>query len=198
MKGVEAMELGRFDEGHDDGGGSAATHGACEEPVAAADGDRAHGPLGDVVRQGQAAVVEEARERTPLIDSIAHGLSQRRPGQERGQVRRHPLVKGIELWSQFKQASLSSLLWIQIPPGVVEMEELGDAGHALMRQPVLLGGLGDLEEFSSAMRHAADFKQRGILKQTIVARVGVGDQVALPLGQEGLGGCLPARDSVNS
>lgn len=152
MKGVEAVELGRFDEGQDDGSGSATAHRAGEEPIATADGDGAHGPFGGIVRQRQAAVVEESRKRTPVVVGIAHGLSQRRPWQERGQVSRHPLVKGLELRSQFKQASLSSLLGIKVSPGVIEMEELGDARHAFMGQTMALGGLGNLEEFSSAMR----------------------------------------------
>jgi hypothetical protein len=55
--GVEAVELGGLDEGEDSGGAVTALVRPGEEPVLAAEGDRADGALGGVVVDLDAAVV---------------------------------------------------------------------------------------------------------------------------------------------
>src|SRR5688572_2192385 len=74
---VDITELCRLDQREDHGGTLAAGVGAAEGPVAAADGDAAHGALGGVVGHADAAVVEEARERAPALETVVHRLGQR-------------------------------------------------------------------------------------------------------------------------
>ncbi len=54
---VEAVQLGRLDQGHRLGEGFATGITACEEPVFPADANRAHRPLGRIVIDGDAAIV---------------------------------------------------------------------------------------------------------------------------------------------
>jgi hypothetical protein len=58
--GVDAVELGALDQRVHGGGAATALVGAGEGPAASAKGDAAQGALGGIVRQADAAVVEEA------------------------------------------------------------------------------------------------------------------------------------------
>ena len=71
---VDVVELGGFDERVDRGGASAAFVGAGEGPVVAADGDAAQRPLGGVVGDAQATIIEEARERGPALETVVDRL----------------------------------------------------------------------------------------------------------------------------
>ena len=53
-----------------------------ERPVAAADRDRAVGPLGRAVVDLQLAVLQKASQRLPLIQSVTHGRAGRALGQD--------------------------------------------------------------------------------------------------------------------
>jgi hypothetical protein len=62
---IKAVELGRLDQGVDDGGAFAAAVGAGEEPVLAADGERPDRTFGGIVVDLQIAAVGIAGERGP-------------------------------------------------------------------------------------------------------------------------------------
>src|SRR5262249_57807616 len=53
-----------------------------ERPVAAADRDKAVGPLGRAVVNLQLAVLQKASQRLPLIQSVTHGRAGRALGQD--------------------------------------------------------------------------------------------------------------------
>jgi hypothetical protein len=72
---VDGVELGSVDQRVDRGGAVAAFVGAGERPVLAAQGDAAQRAFGGVVRHAQAAVVEEAGERIPALESIIDSLA---------------------------------------------------------------------------------------------------------------------------
>lgn len=59
---VQPAHLRRLDQGHGPGEGFPAAVGASEEPVAAANADRAHGALGRVVIDPDATILEEQFE----------------------------------------------------------------------------------------------------------------------------------------
>jgi hypothetical protein len=69
--GIEAVELGAFNEGVDRGGALAAGVGAGEQIILPAKGERANRAFGSVVADLQRAVVKVARERGPAGTSIA-------------------------------------------------------------------------------------------------------------------------------
>lgn len=62
---IKAVELGRLDQGVDDGGAFAAGVGAGEEPVLAADGEWPDRAFGGIVVDLQIAMVGIAGERRP-------------------------------------------------------------------------------------------------------------------------------------
>src|SRR5262249_8315392 len=64
---VEAVEPGGGEQRVERGGAPGVVIAAAEEPGLPAEGDGLDGALGPIVREHQAAVVEEARERLPLI-----------------------------------------------------------------------------------------------------------------------------------
>ena len=50
-------------------------HGACEEPVLAAECDAAQLVLGAIVVNGKSTIIDEALQRGPLICQIAHRVA---------------------------------------------------------------------------------------------------------------------------
>src|ERR1019366_8096829 len=48
--------------------------GTAERPIAPADRNSAHGPFGGIIRQADAAVVEEAGEGRPSVQTVIDGL----------------------------------------------------------------------------------------------------------------------------
>lgn len=101
-------------------------------------------------------------------------------------MRRQPVAEGCEQRGDLGLTPSSSLVRFKILPGIVEVVELPDPAHRLVRQPRRLLGLGHLEELAPGMRPAADLLQRRIGEEPVVARIGVGDQIALPAGDERL------------
>ena len=83
--GVEAVELGGFDQGVDGGGAFAAGVGAGEQVVLAAQGQGPDGALGGVVVDLQAPVIEIARQGLPAPAGIADGAGQLALAGELGQ-----------------------------------------------------------------------------------------------------------------
>ena len=69
--GIEVVQPGRGDEGHQVAGGLAVVVTADEEPGLAASSDAAQLALGVVVGQAQAAIVEEACQRATLAVGVA-------------------------------------------------------------------------------------------------------------------------------
>lgn len=73
---VDVVELRGFDQGEDGSGPATAAVGAGEGPVLASDREATQRPLGGVVGEADAVVVEEARERRPSLHKIVDGLGQ--------------------------------------------------------------------------------------------------------------------------
>lgn len=73
---IEPVHLGGFDERHGPGQRFATAIGAREEPVLPPDADRAHGALGRVVVDADAAVFEEELEGGPAAEAVADGLGE--------------------------------------------------------------------------------------------------------------------------
>ena len=76
--GVETVELRRLDQGVEDGGAVAGLVGAEEQEVLAGDGDGAQQPLGEIVVDGEAAVIGIAGQCVAAAQGILQCLAQRR------------------------------------------------------------------------------------------------------------------------
>ena len=81
VQGIDLVEPTGLEEAEVDGGGVAATLAAAEQPVLAAQSQRADEVLGEVVVGPQPAVAEVALQRLALVQQVAEGLAQRRLGQ---------------------------------------------------------------------------------------------------------------------
>lgn len=73
---MRPRELCRLDDGHRVGERLAAGIRAGEEPIFPADRDRADGPLGGIVVDGDAAILEEQGEGVPPLEGVADGLGE--------------------------------------------------------------------------------------------------------------------------
>lgn len=71
---IDIIELGGLDQRVDDGGTLPAAVGTAEQPRLAAERDAAERALGGIVRQADAAVVEEPRERVPALQYVEAGF----------------------------------------------------------------------------------------------------------------------------
>ena len=81
---IDVVELRGLDQRVDGGGTLGAGVGAREGPVVPADGDAAKRPFGGVVREAEAAVVEEAREGRPALEAVVDRLGEFVLGRELG------------------------------------------------------------------------------------------------------------------
>src|SRR5437764_2617260 len=71
---IDAVELSSLDQREHRSGALAAAVGASEQPGLAADCDPAQRPLGGIVGQADASVVEKAGEDEPALQHVIHGL----------------------------------------------------------------------------------------------------------------------------
>ena len=94
---VDVVELGGLDERVDRGGASATFVGAGEGPVVATDRDAAQRPLGGIVGDAKATVIEEARERGPALETVVDRLGGLVLCGELGALRSQP---GLQLGDQ--------------------------------------------------------------------------------------------------
>jgi len=90
---IDIVELGGADERvHRRGAGAAAVR-AGEQPTASSEGDTPERPLGRVIGQADAAVVEEAGEQLPAPEHIVHGLGHRGMARQLPALGLHPVLE---------------------------------------------------------------------------------------------------------
>jgi len=87
---IHVVHFGRDDEAVHHRGTVAAAIGATEQPGLPAQSDAAHGSFGGVIRQADAAVVEEAGERVPTLEHVVHRLGDIVAARELGALLTHP------------------------------------------------------------------------------------------------------------
>ena len=89
---IVAVELGRLDQAHDDGGTLSSTERSGKEPVRAPEGDGSDPVLEPVVVDRQIAIVQVTRQRCPaaqaVVDRLCSGRAFRAPGQRAGSAMR--------------------------------------------------------------------------------------------------------------
>ena len=109
--GIDVVELGGLDQRVHDGCAVAARVRAAEGPVAAADRDAANGSLGGIVRQADAAVVEEARERLPVIEGVVDRFGKRALRGELLALASEPFLEAVDEWLRALPARGQPLGW---------------------------------------------------------------------------------------
>ncbi len=80
--GIGTVELRRLDQRIHNGRAVAALVRTAEGPIAPADSDAANGTLGGIVRQADAAIIEEARKCLPMVEGVIDGFGERPLGGE--------------------------------------------------------------------------------------------------------------------
>lgn len=96
--GVVVGEFGTFDEREDVGEVFAAGMGACEEPVASADGQWPDGSFGGVVVDGDSGFVEEQGEGMPSEETVSNGLGEVRFAGDLGELLFEPGIESFGQW----------------------------------------------------------------------------------------------------
>ena len=87
---IDIVQARRLDQRVHEGGPLAAPVGAGKQPGLAPERDPAQRPFGRVVRQADAAVVEEAREGGPALEHVVHRLRHIGMAREARAFRAHP------------------------------------------------------------------------------------------------------------
>ena len=95
---VDVIELACLDERVDGGGASGSGVRSGEGPVAAPDGHTAQCAFGGVVAEAYAPVVEEARERRPLIECVVDRLDEIMFGREARALLSQPCLQRDDQW----------------------------------------------------------------------------------------------------
>lgn len=93
---IDAVELGRFDQGEGDRRGSTAALGTCEEPVLAADGNPAHGPLGRILVEFEDAVIEVGPQPRYSRQRVVDRGGERRLAGNAGELDAEPGLEIVE------------------------------------------------------------------------------------------------------
>jgi len=108
--GVDAIELGRLDQGAGDGGGATAGFGADEEVILPAKGHAAHGAFRRVVVNLQDAVLEVGAQPGQPHEGMPDGGGQGALAREAGQLRGEPGFEVLQDWSRLGVAQADPLL----------------------------------------------------------------------------------------
>jgi hypothetical protein len=197
---INVVELGRVDQREHDGRPLSAAIGPRKQPCLAAEGNSTHATLGGVVRQADAAVVEEAREHGPALEHVVHGLGDVVAARELSALLAHPSLKvGDERRAKFLADGLAPFGALSVDRPLDVEQGIDPADHfqrqrrdhcrrlALSFATCVLGQIGHDEERASGVDPAGRFEDRARraagLVELAIAAVGVGlEDRAAPVG----------------
>src|SRR3546814_3752621 len=114
---INVVQARGLDQRVEDGGALTAAIGSAEQPGLATERHAAQRPFSRVVRQADAAIIEEVSERAPASQHVVYRLGQIVVARELGQLRGEPGVKlgnerRAELRSEEHTSELQSLMRI--------------------------------------------------------------------------------------
>ena len=136
---VEAAHLRALDKRHRTRQGFAAGIRSGEEPVFPPDADRAHGALGCIVVDGEAAIVEEEREGRPPVQGVAEGLGEIALAGNAGQLLLGPDLEGRDLVRAVFLAGRKPQVRRLAGDLALDVVELSDAIESLARDLRFVG-----------------------------------------------------------
>ena len=96
---IKAVQLGGLNDCHGARQGFGTGVRAREAPVLPSDPDRTQGPLGHIVVDGHAAILEEQAKGRHPAQAVAEGLGQISLARDAGQLLFGPGKKRLNLWS---------------------------------------------------------------------------------------------------
>ena len=114
---VNLVQLGRDNQGVHGRRAGAATVRACEQPGLPAKGNAAQGPLGGIVAEADAPIIEEAGEGLPALEDLVHGTGE-------VAVQRQPCSRGPHPIAQCRHQR-GALLLQHLPPRLGSKAEDG-------------------------------------------------------------------------
>jgi hypothetical protein len=183
---VDVVELGGADQGVHRRGTLAATIGAGEQPRLAPEGNPAQRPLGRIVGQTDAAVIEEAGEGRPALQHVVHGLGGVGMARQPAALGAHPIR---ELANQRRDAVLACgtpVISCNPVDLALDREDRIDAAHSFRRQRCF-AGIGNDKEVAPAVAPAGRLGDRSRSSPGIVeiaeAGIGVGLEDSVISGQ---------------
>jgi hypothetical protein len=91
---IDVVHLRRDDQAVHGGGAFTAAIGTGEQPRLPSQSDAAQSAFGGIVRQANAAIVEEARKARPALEHVVHGLCEIAAARKLGPLGLHP---GLEI-----------------------------------------------------------------------------------------------------
>src|SRR6185437_9726351 len=127
--GFEAVGLGGGEQAHDGSGALTSRFGTGEVPVLAADGDGPDGVLDGVVVDGVAAIGEDARERAPAFERVAHGTSQAAVAEHWGAELVQPAFELVEFGGEVSLSLAMPRRGVAVAQLRFDGVELADATH---------------------------------------------------------------------
>ena len=170
---IDVVHFGRDDQAVHGGRTLATAIGAGEEPRLASESNPAQGPLGSVVRQADAPVVEEAREGSPALEHVVHRLGDITATRELGPLFPHPRFEIGDEWRTQLLADRAAFLGALAVDGTLDLEQGIDAPDGLQRRrrdwrrrfapglaPRTGLDIGECEERPSRMGPAGRFQDR--------------------------------------
>ncbi len=153
--GIDSVELGRFDQRVGDGGGLAASFGADEEVVLAAQGDGAHATFGGIVVQFQDAIFEVGALAFHAGQAISDGCREWGFARDRGELQGQPDLQVVEHRCRRCLAMFYPDIWWRPSGEFLDSVELRDPGDGLLGDQGALGSV-DVDELAPDMGHAGD------------------------------------------
>ena len=115
---VYPVELGRLDQAVNGGGALAASIGASEQPVLAAQSDTAYRSLSSIVVYLDAPIVQVAGQGRPACNRVANRFGQSRLGRYLCQRILQPALTVAELLASMRGLAAFALLGKKGPPAV--------------------------------------------------------------------------------
>ena len=130
--GIDAVELGGFDQGVGDGCGASAGERTDEEVVLSADGDGSHRTFGRVVVEFQDAVIEIRPHPSHAGQGVADRHGEGRLAGDAGQLEVQPGLEVVEDRHGLRLPDLDTPVRWRAPRFLLDGIELGDARDGLV------------------------------------------------------------------
>lgn len=175
VEGVVVVELRRLDKGEMDSSGLPTAHTAGEQPVLPTQGDWTQRALRCVIVERQAAVIETAGERRPLVERLAHCGYKRAFGQQLRMVGKQPGLELLQAWRAVLDPMGLSRFGCEILPLLLQGVQGPDLGESRLRKSLVAVSLSDLEELSAGMRPTANLADGWVGVELLVACIGIGN-----------------------
>ena len=181
---VDLIELAAFHQAVIDGRGMTGPLGADEEKGFAAHGHRAHAALGVIIVRLQVSVLGIARQRVPVLERIAHRLTECAFRQHRVDLFVQPGLELGEDRDRFGLAYLVPFCIVERADFALDPVEFPDKGQRHMRPAGFFQQGRDLDKLTPGVRQARDLLNIATRIERVIAGIGIGLEIPFVVSQE--------------